>query len=116
MLTDINKFWLHLVANSPKVLSLFLDLFLNYQLLDLCTPLAWHSGQPFQIICQCTEEEFLTMADAFIKDTLVADDVLQIESLTVVNVSSAARKLFPSDTCLSVRIYLSLSLSLSQSH
>ena len=65
----------------------------RFQLLEVCSPLAWLAGEKFSILCRCTSDGFGRMCDAYMKGCLLTDEMLEIHSMSVVDVSGTAGEL-----------------------
>ena len=84
-----------------------------FQLLEVCSPLAWLAGEKFSILCRCTSDGFGRMCDAYMKGCLLTDEMLEIHSMSVVDVSGTAGELLNPESRVSHQPCFPLSLLLN---
>ena len=84
-----------------------------FQLLEVCSPLAWLAGEKFSILCRCTSDGFGRMCDAYMKGCLLTDEMLEIHSMSVVDVSGTAGELLNPESRVSHQPCFPLSLPLN---
>ena len=84
-----------------------------FQLLEVCSPLAWLAGEKFSILCRCTSDGFGRMCDAYMKGCLLTDEMLEIHSMSVVDVSGTAGELLNPESRVSLQPCFPLSLPLN---